>query len=88
MHYAGLSADEALDCLMKSTLVAKLPATYADVAFLAHEYEYHWAMILAYGENYWLGNLSVSSELPAGYDEWEREYIASNKLADSSYEYQ
>ena len=87
-QYGGVRNEEAKYILAKSTIITKPPVSYADVTFLTHEYEYHWAMVLVYGENYWSDRQGISSELPADYDKWEYDYIAKNNLADSSYEYQ
>jgi len=87
MHYAGLSAATADERLAASFIIRKPPRSYEDVAFLTYEYEYHWAMTLAYGHDYRCSTPPVSVDLPDDYDAWEADYIEQNKLADSSYDY-
>ena len=49
-----------------------------DVIYISHETEYHWAMLGAYGEEYWLKGVSFPS--PIDYDEWYNDCIRKNKL--------
>ena len=51
--------------------------------FYQHELEYHWAMLLTYGEMYWHNGISVVE--PEGFDNWESQYIEEHNLAESSF---
>ncbi|WP_338307101.1 hypothetical protein [Escherichia coli] len=59
--------------------------SYNDVTFYSHEVEYHWAMLIAYGEFYW--EKGISSQEPEGYFEWEAQYRKNHNLAEESFEF-
>ena len=40
--------------------------------------EYHWAMLGAYGEQYWLKG--ISAQMPIDYDQWYDDCIKEYKL--------
>lgn len=63
----------------------KLPESYDEVIFYSHEIEFHWAMLLAYGDGYW--QRGISSEEPTGYMEWEFQYRIDNTLNEESFEF-
>ncbi|KAA1246352.1 hypothetical protein [Aquimarina sp. RZ0] len=74
--------------LIKNSYLFSLPKSYDDVVFITHEHEYHWSMVIAYGENYWQNSkIKISSEIPEDYDQWEKGYIKKNNLKKVSYEY-
>lgn len=56
----------------------KKPAYFDDVICISHETEYHWAMLGAYGEQYWLKGMSA--EVPIDYNEWYDNCIKDNHL--------
>lgn len=56
----------------------KRPEDYDDIIYLSHETEYHWAMLGAYGEQYWLKGMSA--EVPTDYNEWYENCINDNHL--------
>lgn len=56
----------------------KEPEDYDDVICISHETEYHWAMLGAYGEQYWLKGISVQT--PIDYDKWYDDCIKENEL--------
>jgi len=48
------------------------------VGMLCHDEEYHWAMILAYGEGYWHKGHTVDK--PQDYYDWDEKYRNDNNL--------
>ena len=56
----------------------KKPENYNDVMYMSHELEYHWAMLGAYGERYWLKG--ISSKEPEDYNEWYDNCLKENNL--------
>lgn len=49
----------------------------------SHESEYHWAMLIAFGEQYWLKG--ISQDEPDDYFEWESKYKKIKGLAEESF---
>ena len=76
IEYADKTAEEANEVLKKHYY--KKPESYYEVLYLSHETEYHWAMLGAYGELYWLKG--VSSQVPIDYDAWYSNYIRNKNL--------
>lgn len=76
IEYVDKTAEEANEVLKKHYY--KKPESYYEVLYLSHETEYHWAMLGAYGELYWLKG--VSSQVPIDYDTWYSNYIRNNDL--------
>jgi hypothetical protein len=76
IKYAHKTAEKVDEILKKPYY--KKPEDYNDVVYLSHDLEYHWAMLGAYGEQYWLKG--ISSKTPIGYDEWYDSCIKENKL--------
>lgn len=59
------------------------PRTFFGVVLLSHDGEYHSAMLLAYGNMYWLPeNGGISSEEPEDYFDWYDTYIKENNLQE------
>ena len=56
---------------------------YEGLFFYQHELEYHWAMLLTFGELYW--HHGISSIVPEEFDIWERKYLKEHNLAESSF---
>jgi len=56
-------------------------ADYFECIYLSHELEYHWAMIGAYGERYWL-NDGCSELLPTDYYEWYEKFLDENNFPE------
>ena len=56
------------------------PENYYDVLAMSHELEYHWAMLGAFGEQYWLRG--ISSKEPNDYFEWRENYIKKDNLKE------
>ncbi|CAI0845416.1 hypothetical protein [Serratia ficaria] len=83
IKYAHKSEDEAESLVLSSSLVCKPIRNYMAVCLRSHELEYHWAMLIAYGEQYWLKD--IERKQPAGYLEWEAQYSKANKLAEESF---
>jgi hypothetical protein len=76
IEYAYKTTEEANEVLKKHYY--KKPKSYYEVLYLSHETEYHWAMLGAYGELYWLKG--VSSQAPIDYDTWYNSFIRNNNL--------
>ena len=79
MKYANKTYAESLKILSKDYY--KKPADYFECVYLSHELEYHWAMIGAYGEGYWL-NDSCSELLPTDYYEWYEKFLEENNFTE------
>ena len=45
VHYASETFDEA-DKLVSKSFLADVPESYGGVAYITHEVEYHWAMLV------------------------------------------
>ena len=76
VKYAHKTTEEVDEILEKQYY--KKPEDYEDALCISHETEYHWAMLGAYGEEYWLKGVSFPS--PIDYDEWYNDCIRKNKL--------
>ncbi|MGT5000412.1 hypothetical protein ACRWF7_17995, partial [Escherichia coli] len=86
MKYAGKNEQESDKLFFSSVLFNNLKIeSYNDVTFYSHEVEYHWAMLIAYGELYW--EKGISSQEPEGYFEWEAQYRKNHNLAEESFEF-
>lgn len=85
MKYAGEPEARARELVEKFSYFEKPVETYTDVIFFSHETEYHWAMLIKYGDGYWLRG--ISPDLPDDYFEWEDKFIAENNLSESSFEF-
>ncbi|HJR31509.1 MAG TPA: hypothetical protein VJ889_22560 [Pseudomonas sp.] len=84
VHYANRTEAEA-DSLMAAAPVINKPVNnYIAVISRSHELEYHWAMLIAYGEQYW-STQGISPEPPEDYLEWETNYRTEHKLAQESF---
>ena len=76
VRYAHKTPKEADEILKKHYY--KRPEDYDDIICISHETEYHWAMLGAYGEQYWLKGVSV--QMPIDYNEWYDDCLKENKL--------
>lgn len=76
VKYAHKTTKE-VDEILKKQYYQK-PQNYEGALCMSHETEYHWAMLEAYGERYWLKGISALS--PIDYDEWYNDCIRQNKL--------
>ncbi|MBH1929871.1 hypothetical protein [Serratia rubidaea] len=83
VKYANKSEDEAVSLMFSSPLVNNALDGYMAVVVRCHELEYHWAMELAYGEQYW--QKGISSQEPEDYFEWEEQYRKDHNLAEESF---
>ena len=52
-RYLGFTPELAYDMIKNAPLCSDAGINYHSVGMLCHDEEYHWAMILAYGEGYW-----------------------------------
>lgn len=78
-RYANKTYAESLKILSKDYY--KKPADYFECIYLSHELEYHWAMIGAYGEQYWM-NDGCSELVPDNYYEWYKKFIDENNFPE------
>jgi hypothetical protein len=83
VEYGGLNEDEAKSILFASSLVEDALDGYMDVTLRAHELDYHWAMLLSHGEQYW--RRGIDSAPPEGFWAWEKQYKKEHKLEDRSF---
>ncbi|MGF6189703.1 hypothetical protein [Serratia sp. 2723] len=83
VKYANKSEDEAISLMFASPLVNNALDGYMAIVVRCHELEYHWAMELAYGEQYW--QKGISSQEPEDYFEWEEQYRKDHNLAEESF---
>ncbi|QEU62919.1 hypothetical protein KDRO_F08550 [Kluyveromyces lactis] len=83
VKYANKKEDEAESMVLSSSLVCKPIDNYMAVSLRSHELEYHWAMLIAYGEQFWLKG--VSSKQPDDYLIWDENYRKDHNLAEESF---
>ncbi|WP_454757550.1 hypothetical protein [Cupriavidus campinensis] len=83
VKYGGLNEDEAKSILFASSLVEDALDGYMDVTLRAHELDYHWAMLLSHGEQYW--RRGIDSAPPEDFGAWEKQYKKEHKLEDRSF---
>lgn len=85
VKYAHKSEDEAESLIMSSYEVNNATDDYRGICVLCHELEYHWAMLIVYGNRYW--EKGISELLPEDYLEWEKQYIKDHNLAEDTFEF-
>ncbi|WP_340618494.1 hypothetical protein [Xenorhabdus entomophaga] len=85
VKYANKLQDEAESLVMNYPGVYTPVEDYSDVEFMSHDYEYHWAMEIVYGGQYWLKG--IPSDLPEGFIEWDDQHRKAHNLAEDSFEY-
>lgn len=83
VKYANKSEGEAVSLMFASPLVNNALDGYMAILVRCHELEYHWAMELVYGEQYW--QKGISSQEPEDYFEWEDQYRKDHNLAEESF---
>lgn len=83
VRYANKSEDEAMLLMFSSPLVNKALDNYMAVVVRCHELEFHWAMELVYGEQYW--EKGISYQEPDDYLEWDKQYRKEHNLAEDSF---
>lgn len=83
VKYGSKSEEDAEHALLSSSLIEHALDGYMTTVGLAHELTYHWAMLLAHGEDYWLKGISPTS--PEGYWEWSRQFRMDHGLADENF---
>ena len=85
IKYAVKSRDEANSLISNTPVINNALDDYLSVVVRSHEAEYHLAMLIAYGEQYWLKG--ISSDEPDDYFEWEEQYRKEYNLAKESFEF-
>ncbi len=83
INYGKKSENEAESLLLNSSIVNTSLETYMAACMRSHESEYHWAMLIAFGEQYWLKG--ISQDEPDDYFEWESKYKKIKGLAEESF---
>lgn len=84
VKYGGKSEGEAEALIMDDPWLVKEALTNVWSAIVrAHDLEYHWAMILVHGEQYW--HRGVSEVEPEGLWEWEVQYAKDHSLKEYSF---
>lgn len=85
IKYAHKTPQQA-DLLIRSDeYLAEPKPSYMKACLIAHESEYHWAMLIAHGALYWQNG--VSEVLPKGYFARKDEYRKEHNLARLSFEF-
>ncbi|AOM41993.1 hypothetical protein [Xenorhabdus hominickii] len=79
VKYANKSESEAEYLVLNHPAVYGYKNSYMSVALLGHESEYDWAMLMAYGHEYW--EKGVPAYEPEGFDEWLEQYKKEHNLA-------
>lgn len=78
VKYANKPYDEA-DTLVKGSQHIIAPSSYDDVTYITYELDYHWAMLLAHGEMYWVNGV------PSNYNGFISEYLQWKKEISEKY---
>ena len=77
-RYLGFTPELAYDMIKNAPLCSDAGINYHSVGMLCHDEEYHWAMILAYGEGYWHKGQTVAK--PQDYYDWDEQCRNDNNL--------
>ncbi|PHM64982.1 hypothetical protein Xsto_02443 [Xenorhabdus stockiae] len=85
VKYGNKSESEAEQLVLNHPAVYSPIDDYMSVALLNHEPEYDWAMLIAYGHEYWLKGIPAYE--PEGFDEWLEQYRKEHNLKEFSFEY-
>ena len=72
VKYAGKSEEEAKSLVLDSPLVEHALDGYMAIVVRSHELDYHFAMLLAHGEQYW--QRGIDSDPPEGFWAWDKQY--------------
>ena len=83
VKYAHKTPQEAQQLVAASGVCQHPVDSALGAAMISHEYEYNWAMFLAYGNNYW--ERGIPSDLPENYYGWVKQYCLEQGLAPSSF---
>lgn len=66
---------------LSNSFLSRIPRTINDIEFITHELEFHWAMLLAYGDMYWTKGIpSDTNEFHDEYSTWRTETIQKYNL--------
>ncbi|MEQ9944759.1 hypothetical protein [Pectobacterium aroidearum] len=83
VKYANKTEREAEHLVSMSPILCNPVDNYMSVVMRSHESEYHWAMLITYGEGYWENGVNLNE--PDGYFDWENEYRKKNNLAEECF---
>ncbi|MGK0388546.1 MAG: hypothetical protein ACI94Y_001276 [Maribacter sp.] len=67
VKYGNITYKQANEKVINSWLI-KVPNSYREIQYITCELDYHWAMDLAYGHNYW------TKGIPSDYNDFNHEY--------------
>lgn len=82
VHYGGVTMEEATQLVENSDWM-RMPESINEVAFITHEEQYHWAMLLVKGNMYWLkGYPSGIIDFKEEYIDWEEQIAKQYQLND------
>lgn len=62
-----------------------IPESYIECIFYSHDVEYHWALLVLHGDQYW--NRGISPDEPEDYDKWDFEFRKKHSLKEESFEF-
>jgi len=85
VKYTGKSKEEAMNIIENSKSFLSIE-TFEDASFFCSELDYHWAMLVSCGNEYWLNGFSEIP--PSDYNEWIAEYIHKNNLKEYSFKFE
>lgn len=80
-HYVGISYEEASE-LVDNSHLAEPVDRLTDAALLAHEDAYYWAMLLYYGNVYWLKGIPELPEDRRAYRELKKSILKKYGLKE------
>ena len=84
VKYGHKSYEEAHQLLTDDPIFQTAADSYDDVYFTSYESEYHWAMLIIHGDQYWYYK-GIDSTRPEDYFEWETPYRKKHKLAEYNF---
>ena len=86
VKYAGKTFEEA-DLLVRNSFLMNEPESYDHVVFYTHELQFHWAMLIAHGDMYWLKGIpSDYNDFNDSYLTWEKDIMTQYNIKES-YQY-
>ena len=75
----GKTTYENASKIVEKSFLNKEPQSYSAVLYITHELSFHWAMLLLYGEMYWLKGI------PSDFNDFAEEYTAWEKQTRKQY---
>lgn len=82
VKYASKTYEKA-HALVQNSALAKEPNSFFDVSLITHELDFHWAMLITYGEMYWLKGIpSDTNNFRDEYKEWRSQILTKYNLKE------